>query len=111
MVCDGEVDASAIDSHVLALIMRDEPVLKEKLRIIAAFGPSTIQPIVVVRRLSAQVKKELRHALLAMGTDVDARPQLDDAMVEHFAAVTDETYDDIRQMLAVTEAAKFSVLR
>src|SRR5262249_9221731 len=51
LVATGECDASAIDSHVLALIFRDEPALAKELRVIDALGPSTIQPVVVSRRL------------------------------------------------------------
>src|SRR5262249_47309016 len=46
MVHSGEVDASAIDSHVLALVMRDHPALASAIRVIDTFGPSSIQPIV-----------------------------------------------------------------
>ena len=53
LVCSGEVDASAIDSHVLALAVRDRPALTNHLRVIDSLGPSTIQPVVVARRLPA----------------------------------------------------------
>ena len=52
MVCAGEVDASAIDSQVLAVALRERPELAERLRVVESFGPSTIQPVVAARRLS-----------------------------------------------------------
>lgn len=42
MVVSGEIDGSAIDSQVLAVAMREDPTLKQKLRIIDSFGLSTI---------------------------------------------------------------------
>src|SRR5207302_233389 len=76
----GEVDASAIDSHVLALMMRDEPALIASLRIIASFGPSTIQPLVAAHRLPSRLKDKLRRVLLEMGNDPLARTKLDHAL-------------------------------
>src|SRR5205823_758131 len=37
MVCAGEIEASAIDSHVLALLLRDNPALAEQLRVVDVF--------------------------------------------------------------------------
>ena len=42
LVDAGAVDASAIDSQVLAIALRDDPTLAARLRVIATFGPSTI---------------------------------------------------------------------
>src|SRR5262245_46436358 len=47
LVATGACDASAIDSHLLAVICRDEPGLAKELRVIETLGPSTIQPVVV----------------------------------------------------------------
>jgi phosphonate transport system substrate-binding protein len=110
MVCSGEVDASAIDSHVLALMIRDEPALMANLRIIATLGPSTIQPIVAARRLPPHLKTDLRRILLEIGGDALARPHLDRAMVDRFECITDSSYDDIRRMLDVTESANYSTI-
>ena len=68
MVAAGEVDASAIDSQVLAVAMRDDPSLARSLRIVDALGPSTIQPVAVSKR----VPLELRGAHPA-GLDIAAR--------------------------------------
>jgi phosphonate transport system substrate-binding protein len=111
MVCSGEVDAAAIDSHVLAVALRDRPELGCRLRVIDSLGPSTIQPVVAARRLPERVKADLRSALLGMGRDPAARAPLTRALVEGFTPVTDSTYDDIRRMLAVVETAGFLHLR
>jgi phosphonate transport system substrate-binding protein len=111
LICSGEVDAAAIDSHVLAVALRDRPELRRRLRVIDALGPSTIQPVVAARRLPEGIKAGLRDALLGMRHDPAARAPLARALVESFAPVTDATYDDIRHMLAVVEAAGFLHLR
>ena len=111
MVCSGEVEASAIDSHVLALVMRDNPALACRLRIIDTLGPSPIQPIVARENLSASLKCDLRQALLEMGSNPAARSRLDYALVERFEPVSDSSYDAIRRMRAAAEAAAFLTIR
>ena len=51
MVCAGQVDASAIDSQVLAVALRDDPALVVQLKVIDTLGPSTIQPVVAANHL------------------------------------------------------------
>ena len=51
MVVDGSVDATAIDSQVLGVALRNTPALRDELRLIDVLGPSTIQPVAVSLRL------------------------------------------------------------
>jgi phosphonate transport system substrate-binding protein len=111
LVAGGQVDASAIDSQVLAVALRDQPELAADLRIIDAFGPSTIQPVVVARRLPSSVKRAVREALLELDGDSAAEPALAHGFVERFVAIDDRAYDDIRAMLAAIHAADYTVLR
>jgi phosphonate transport system substrate-binding protein len=113
MVADGRVDASAIDSQVLAIELRDHPALKEQVHVIDALGPATIQPVVAARHVPDPVKDEVRAALWAIGAEGDdprVRTQLDYGFVARFVPVTDATYDDIRAMVAAAEAAGFMAL-
>src|SRR5262245_32652297 len=102
LVATGACDASAIDSHLLAVMFRDEPDLANELRVIEALGPSTIQPVVVSRRLPRPVKSELRRTFLSLADDPAARRPLAAALVERFVPVRDRDYDDLRRM---TDAA------
>jgi phosphonate transport system substrate-binding protein len=111
LVCSGEVDASAIDSQVLTVALRDQPELAGRLRVIDALGPSPIQPIVAGPRLPVGLKAELRAVLLQMGDDPVARERLAHGFVERLAAVTDATYNVIRAMRDMVEAADFSTIR
>jgi phosphonate transport system substrate-binding protein len=111
MVASGEVDASAIDSQVLALELRDQPRLHERLRVIDSLGPSTIQPVVAARHVPGRIQEWVREALLRMGDDPAARSFLDRGLVARFAAADSASYDDIREMTRAAEEAHFLVLR
>ena len=107
MVCTGEIDASAVDSHVLDVEMRDHPELAEQLRIITTFGPSPIQPIVAARHVPESLKADVRAALRAMGNDPTAKDVLAHGFVKRFAAVSDADYNPIRAMLSLAVGLDF----
>src|SRR3712207_24807 len=107
MVCNGEVDAAAIDSQVLAVEVRDYPALKNQLRVIDTLGPAGIQPVVAASRLPDSLKADIRDVLLAMGDDPVARTGLAPGFVERFVTVTDEDYSEVRAMLTAAEDAGF----
>jgi phosphonate transport system substrate-binding protein len=111
LVCTGAVDAAAIDSHVLTVALRDEPDLEARLRVVEVLGPSTIQPVVAARRLPADLRDGLRRALVDLADEPAAWPYLERALVRRFVPADDSSYDDIRAMLDVAEAAEFLVLR
>lgn len=111
LVLAGDVDASAIDSQVLDIAMRDGPALRNELRVIEALGPSTIQPVTVARRLPTALREEIRAAMLGLGDDPASRDGLALGGVRRFETVDDSSYDDIRQMLEAVEEAGFTTLR
>ena len=106
LVAAGKVDASAIDSQVLAVALREHPHLARRLRVIDALGPSTIQPVVAARRLPRLLKAMLRSLLVEMHRSRAARAALAHGYVEHFVAVKDSDYDDIRGMLYISRSAR-----
>lgn len=111
LVAAGEVDASAVDSQVLAVALRDDPALRESLRVVEALGPSTIQPVAVSRRVPHELREEIRRVLTTMHEDPALRARLALGLVERFVAVGPEDYHDIRRMLAACEAAGFMTVR
>jgi phosphonate transport system substrate-binding protein len=111
MVASGEVDASAIDCHVLAVALRDDPALAARLRIIDSLGPSTIQPVAVSKRLPAGLREEIAHILVSLADEPAARARLAESLVAGFVRIDDAAYDDIRMMLKAVEDAGFQVLR
>jgi phosphonate transport system substrate-binding protein len=110
LVATGACDASAIDSHLLAVVFRDEPDLATELRIIETLGPSTIPPVVVSRRLPRPVKSKLWRTFLSLADDPAARQPLAAALVERFVRVRDGDYDDLRRMSDVSIAAGWHTL-
>lgn len=111
MVVDREVDASAIDSQVLAIELRDHPELRGRIRVIDTLGPSTIQPVVTSTRVAPELGAAVRAQLLRLGDDRAARSFLDRGLIERFVAVDGSDYDDVRRMVAAAESAHFLVLR
>ena len=109
LVADGTVDAAAIDSQVLAIELRDHPRLAG-LRVIGAFSPSTIQPVVAASRLPDRLKDQIRDLLVTLADDPAARPVLDYGLIDRFTPVGDAAYDDIRAMVATIETAGWTSL-
>lgn len=110
LVHEGKVDASAIDSHVLTLTLHDHPELADGLRVIDSLGPSTIQPIVAASWLEEGLKADLRAVFLEMSTDPAAQTVLAGRLVQGFTAITDEDYDDLRNMRTACIAAGLATL-
>jgi phosphonate transport system substrate-binding protein len=111
MVSTGAVDASAIDSQVLAVALRDDPELAGQLRVIGTLGPSPIQPVVAARTLPAALKSAVRRILLELADAGEAEEELARGIIERFVEVDDRGYDEIRTMLAAAEAADFLEVR
>jgi phosphonate transport system substrate-binding protein len=111
LVCNGEIDASAIDAQVLAIELRDHPRLTEQLRVIDSLGPSTIQPLGAASHLSATLKQDIQAILAEIHHDPAGRAILNQGFIDHFAAVSDMDYADIREMLAACEQADFLSLK
>ena len=104
LVAGGDVDAAAIDSHVLANMLPDHPELAAQLRIIDCLGPSPTQPVVVARRLPEPLKAALSMALVDLADDSRVQGALQRAMVAHFVNVDDAAYDPIREMHKAAQA-------
>lgn len=111
MVRNGAVDASAIDSQVLEVAIRDDPDLAGSIRVIASFGPSTIQPIAISNRIEPELRRAIADVILALHDDPAARQALESGLVDRFVSVGPESYDDIRRMVDVCEAADFMEIR
>ncbi len=111
LVRNGEVDASAIDSQVLAIAMRQDASLARDIRVIDALGPSTIQPIAVTNRFPADLRSSIQTALVELHLDPSVRPALDHGLIERITEVSPSDYDDIRRMLDACEAAGFLEIR
>lgn len=96
LVAEGVYDASAIDSHVLALVR------PPGLRVIDSIGPSPIQPIVAAAHISGRTREAIADALVSMHEH--ALESLAAAHVSRYVRVGDADYDAIR---SAAEACRF----
>lgn len=103
----GEADAAAIDSNVLRMRFREEPDLREKLRVIEAWGPFPIQPVVVRSALHPELKARLRTAFLAANESGHTQDSLKAYGLSRFVAVDQGDYSlDFHEDLAKLLAAR-----
>ncbi len=104
MILDRQIDASAIDSTVLEMALRDRPEIQEQIRVIETLGPSSIPPWVVSTSLPAEDRQALQNLMLGMHQDSEGRAILESGLMARFAQVTDQDYDDIRRMDRLAQA-------
>lgn len=104
-VVAGDVDASAIDSHVLGVELHRRPELAAEIRVIEVLGPSTIPPVVVSTRLPEGLQQAIRAALCGLDGEAASRDRLAEGLIQRFLPIDGPSYDDIRQKTAAVEAA------
>jgi phosphonate transport system substrate-binding protein len=109
MVIQGGADAAAIDSHVLSLECARHPHLAGQLRVIDSFGPSTIQPVAVNRRLTDGLKQDIQQCFAKL--HITLGDVLTQGLTSQYVLVGDSDYDDIRAMLEACQRANFLTLR
>jgi phosphonate transport system substrate-binding protein len=110
MVAAGEVDGAAIDTQVLEIALRDNPVLATQVKVIETLGPSTIQPVVAASGLPLTLKTELRDALMIAGAFPQVAEAYDRCLVRRFEGMVDSDFDDIRKMLLIADQAGITQL-
>lgn len=103
MLLQGDIDAVAIDSHVLDVLRVHYPNLDTQLRVIDTFGPSSIPPVVVSKNLSALLKQELLRVLLGIHHDLRAAEALRQGLIAKFVPVTNDHYRPIHDMFKLVE--------
>lgn len=98
MILDRQIDAAAIDSTVLELELQHQSEIADHIRIIDTFGPSPIPPWVILKRVSPELRHQLRDLLLNMHHTSPGRAILAAGQLERFVQVEDRDYDPIRHM-------------
>jgi phosphonate transport system substrate-binding protein len=95
-VAHGEADWAAIDSQVLAILVRQYPRLAVRLRVVESLGPSPVPPFVVRTAVPQLVRRQIVEALRNAATVGSARRVLTAAGITGFVAASDADYDPIR---------------
>ena len=97
-ILNGQAGAAAIDSHVLDVFLKQNPVAAAALRTIDMLGPSSIPPMVIARSVDQTLRRYMQEVLLTMHEDPQAAQTLCAGAIERFVQVQDEDYNDIREM-------------
>ena len=103
MILDYKVDGAAIDSTVLEWAIGQNPDMSERIRIIAAFGPSPIPPWVISKRVTVSLRSRVRSLLLSMHQNPHGRSVLEGANLNQFVEAQDRDYDPIDIMARSAE--------
>jgi len=94
----GEIDASALDSTVLATELRADPALAGRIRVIGRWGPSPAPPYVAAHGLPPELRRGLRDALAGMHRQREGRAILAAGAMRRIALLHDRDYEPIRHM-------------
>lgn len=109
MLLEGQIDAAAIDSTVLELVLTNRPEVAEQIRVVDSIGPNMFPPAVVRNELPEPIKRQLRDALLQMHSDPAGLSVLAAGMAARFSPVRDADYDDIRRKARLAERVRFEL--
>jgi phosphonate transport system substrate-binding protein len=91
---EGRVDAAAVDSHLLAAFVADDPALLGELTRVDVLGPSPSQPLVAGPALDPAERLAVQEALREVGA-TELAPGV---TMAGWAPVADADYDPIRRM-------------
>ncbi len=92
------VDGAAVDSLVYEYMIRNQPDVGVKTRIIHKSRPYGIPPVITHPALDPEIKARLRGLLLNMNQDEKGQEILNSLMIDRFVLGDDASYDTIRQM-------------
>ncbi|GGJ29239.1 phosphate/phosphite/phosphonate ABC transporter substrate-binding protein [Deinococcus roseus] len=95
-----QVDAAAIDSQVLSWVLRQQPRLRQELRVIASLGPFPAPPFAVHQNLDPEVRQELQKALLNLHRTVSGQKLLDEAGFIHYQLTHKDQYQPLLEVTA-----------
>ncbi|CAN5377110.1 hypothetical protein BH10CHL1_BH10CHL1_09070 [soil metagenome] len=99
MLLDQQADVAAIDSIVLEQQLHTTPELADQLRIITTIGPNPAMPWVIARHVPITIHGAIRALLLNMQAELVGQTLLAQGPIAHFAPVTDQHYNPIREIL------------
>lgn len=97
-VAEKLVDGAAVDSLVYDQMIKDNPEIADKTRIIARWGPYGIPPVIVSPTLDPEIKRRLQDFFLEVHNSEKGRRILDELGIDKFVIVPDSDYDSIREM-------------
>ncbi len=100
-VASGFADGAAVQNLVYNRMIKDDPGLADKIRIIQKSPEFGTAPLVVNPKMSPALRERLRRVLLAMHESPEGREILAGLGIDRFEVPPDSLYDDVRQCAAL----------
>lgn len=98
MVASGDLDAAVVDSVVRTRRARAEPDVAA-LRVVDAFGPWPVQPLVASTTLSEAACATITKTILATNLDPQMQTELDAAGLQCFVPIGADHYASVRRAM------------
>lgn len=92
------VDGAAVDSLIWEDLLRTEPEVAGRTRVILKSPPFGIPPVIVHPALHKDLKADLRRIFLSMHENEEGKRLLSKIRIERFVSVDDSAYDSIQLM-------------
>lgn len=102
-VASGYADAAAVHSLVYSHMLKEDPAIARKTRIIQKSPAYGMPPLVVSPNIDPGLREELQSVLLGMNRNESGRSVLRDLDIEEFIIPEDTLYDDIRRSVNIWE--------
>ncbi len=109
MILNQQITASALDSTVLDLELKNFPEFRSQIRIIETIGPSPIPPWVIWKNVSLELKKALQTLFFEMDETPQGQEILAEGLMRRFDPIKDQDYHPIRQMAQEAENVPWPV--
>ncbi len=103
-VAEGQVDGAAVDSLVYEMMLRKNPSLKAKVRLISTSPPFGMPPLVVHPRIDPKLKASLRETLLKMHLDPEGEKALAAIGIDKFVVPEAGIYESVRRAVEIWES-------
>lgn len=98
IVADRLVDGAAVDSLIWDYLLRAEPQLAQKVKVVAKSPPYGMPPVVAGSALDPELGRRITDLLLHLHLDPQGQEILRGMGVDRFVPGDDSSYDSIRQM-------------
>ncbi|NOZ72502.1 MAG: phosphate/phosphite/phosphonate ABC transporter substrate-binding protein [Chloroflexi bacterium] len=102
-VAAGIADGAAVDSLVLNYLFRQNPELRQRIKIISRSPAFGIPPVVAPPGLPPQQKAQLQEILLTMHEDPVGKEILSALGIDRFVPIKDQAYGGARQLIYEAE--------
>jgi phosphonate transport system substrate-binding protein len=93
-VAQGLVDGAAVHGGVYAHLVRKDPAIAARLRVVHRSPPFPAMPVVASTRLAPETRRALREILLSLASDPDAAGALAVLGMDGFAVAEPAAYDE-----------------